>query len=90
MLNELVKVKNKEVKVLVDDFYNIQDLDYVKSVGVSLENCGHHIYHMGNHKEQFVNETDFAKHMIESFYLTTVSKTNNDKFITVMEKLYNN
>jgi hypothetical protein len=45
---------------------------------------------MGNHKEQFVVETEFAKKMIDSFYLTTVSQTKNEKFINVIEKLYNN
>jgi hypothetical protein len=90
MLNELVKLKDKRVKVLVDDFYDFKDLNYVSSVGVGLGNCGYHLYHMGNHKEQFVIETEFAKKMIDSFYLTTVSHTNNEKFINVIEKLYNN
>jgi len=53
MLNELVKLKDKRVKVLVDDFYDFKYLNY-------------------------------------SFYLTTVSHTNNEKFINVIEKLYNN
>lgn len=89
MLNELVKLKDKKVKVLVDDFYDVRNLDYVNSVGVNLENCGYYIYHMGNHKEQFVVENDFAKRMIESFYITTVNKTTDTKFIKVMENLYN-
>jgi hypothetical protein len=89
MLNELVKIKNKQVKVLIDNFYNVDNLNYVHSVGVNMSNCGNHIYHMGNHKEQFASETEFAKRMVESFYQTTVSRTTNTKFIKVIENLYN-
>jgi len=89
LLNQIAKKNNKKVKVLVDDFYNIKHLDYVESIGVNMKNCPNYIYHMGNHKEEYRKKNSFATEGIERFYKKTKSVITDQKFMEVMNNIYN-
>lgn len=89
LLNQLVKKHKKKVKVLIDDFYDISHLNYVESVGVNLGNCTEHIYHMGNHKDEFRKNNDFARNGMEWFSNVTNSNITDTKFLEIFNKIYN-
>lgn len=89
LLNQLTKKHQKKVKVLIDDFYDISHLKHVESVGVNMGNCTGHIYHMGNHKDEFRKNNDFSRDGIEWFFKVTNSYITDTKFLEIFNKLYN-
>jgi len=89
LLNQIAKKYNKKVKVLVDDFYDITNLKHVESIGVHMKTCPKYIYHMGNHKHDYRAKNSFALEGIERFYKTTTSVITDDRFIRVINNIYN-
>ena len=89
MLNQLAKKYGKGMKVLIDNFYPISHLDYVKSVGVNLANCVDYIYHMGNHKELYRKNDEFAIRGMNKIYNVTKKNIKDKKFLDLMDKVYN-
>lgn len=89
LLNQLIKDDNKGVKVLIDDYYNIQGINHIHSIGINLDNCPNYFYHMGNHKDHFKINDDFAKNAIEWFYEKTISTIVDEKFLNIFNKIYN-
>jgi hypothetical protein len=89
LLNQIAKKYDKKVKVLVDDFYDITNLKHVESIGVHMKTCPKYIYHMGNHKHDYRAKNSFALEGIEIFYKTTTSVITDDRFIRVINNIYN-
>ena len=89
MLNQLVKKYGKDIKVLIDDFYPIDNLKYVKSVGVNLDNCVDYVYHMGNHKEHYRKNNEFAVMGMNKIYDMTNKHIKDERFLNLMNKIYN-
>ena len=74
MLRQLSNEHNQKCNLLIDNFcpINTND-DLVKSIGLNLENCGHHFYHYGHHKTHMIIKDNFCMNEIER----CTSKTNN-------------
>jgi len=74
MLRQLSKEHNQKCNLLIDNFCPINTNDnLVKSIGLNLENCGHHFYHYGDHKTNMIIKDNFCMNEIER----CTTKTNN-------------
>lgn len=88
LLNQIARKYNKKVKVLIDDFYDVSSLKYVESIGVHMKTSPKYIYHMGNHKHDYRQKSNFAKECVEWFYDKTTSVVTDGKFIKVLNEIY--
>jgi hypothetical protein len=90
MLHQLAKEQGQQIKLLIDDFYPIpKSVDYIKSSGIDMSNCGFHFYHYGDHKSKMINKEPHFYNEIDKCYFVVNNKIKNENYINIFNKIYN-
>lgn len=88
MLYQLSIKNQKNIKLLIDDFYPIGD-DLVKGCGINMNNCGEYFYHFGSHKDLMKTDKNFYLNEINRCYDITNKKIDDVEGLRVFNKIYN-
>lgn len=90
MLHQLAKEQGQQIKLLIDNFYPIpKSVDYIKSSGIDMANCGFHFYHYGDHKTKMINKEPHFYNEISKCYFAVNSKIKDEGCVNIFNKIYN-
>lgn len=87
MLYQLSLEHNQTVKLLIDDFYPIRDVN-VKSCGITMNTCGKHFYHFGDHKKTMITDKEFYNNEINRCHEITNQRINNKDDLDIFNKIH--
>ena len=90
LLYHLAKKNDKQVKLLIDNFYPIPDSSKnIKSIGIDIDNCGFHFYHYGDHKFQMIDKEPLLYKEIGNCHFAVMSKIKDEGHIDIFNKIFN-
>jgi hypothetical protein len=90
MLHQLAKEHRQQIKLLIDNFYPIpKSVDYIKSSGIDINNCGFHFYHYGGRKSKMINKEPHFYNEMDKCYSSVNDKIRNKSHINIFNKIYN-